>query len=102
MSGQLVLSYPFRFDMRNGKFATTNTATDTYKAQQITAFLRTEKGERALFPDFGIDDPVFNTFDSAAFLDSFLGFYGKTDIEITEIEITEDSGSTQDVAVRFK
>ena len=54
MAGQLVLSYPFSVDYNNNRLSTVNSDTDTYKAQQITSFLRTEKGERPLFKNFGI------------------------------------------------
>lgn len=101
MAGQLVLSYPFRVDYNNRRLSTVNKDTDTYKAQQISAFLRTEKGERILFPAFGITDPVFHKFDSAAFLDAFLDFYRKSKIQIEGIEITEESGKATNVAVKF-
>jgi len=101
MAGQLVLSYPFRVDYNNQEFGKVNADTDTYKAEQITAFLRTEKNERILFPAFGIVDPVFHKFDSADFLDSFLEFYPSNKIQITGIDITEDSGKASNVAVNF-
>lgn len=104
MSGQRVLSYPFRFDMYNRRLGTVNSDADTYKAEQINTFLKTEKGERALFPDFGINDPVFNVFDSAEFIDSFVSFYKPSEIEILEIEINDPKsfGKSLDIAVRFK
>ena len=45
MSGQRVLSYPFRFDIYNSRLGTVNSDSDTHKAEQINAFLKTEKGE---------------------------------------------------------
>ena len=85
MAGQRVLSYPFRFDMYNQRLATVNSDTDTHKAEQINTFLKTEKGERALFPDF-------------------VSFYKPNEIEILDIEINNASsfGEAQDIAVRFK
>ncbi len=99
-----VLSYPFRFDMQNQRLATVNSKADTYKAEQINTFLKTEKGERALFPDFGINDPVFHRFDAAEFIDSFVSFYKVNEIEILEVEINDarSFAESQDIAVRFK
>jgi len=102
MAGQFVLSYPFRFDMENQRFATVNSDTDTYKAQQISAFLKTEKSERALFPAFGIEDPVFHKFDSASFLDDFLNFYKSDSIVIESVDVQESSGKAENIAVKFK
>ena len=75
--------------------------TDAYKAEQINAFLRTEKDERALFPAFGITDPVFHRFDSGEFIDSFLEFYKPSEIAIEGVSITEEGGSVTNVAVTF-
>ena len=102
MASQFLLSYPFRIDYNNERFGTVDSGSDTYKAQQISAFLRTEKSERPLFPSFGIEDPVFNTFDSADFIDSFIEFYPSDRIEITEIRVTDKNSGSQDVAVGFK
>jgi len=101
MAGQLVLSYPFSVDYNNNRLSTVNSDTDTYKAQQITSFLRTEKGERPLFKNFGIIDPVFNQFDSAEFIDAFIDFYPSNRIEITGIQITDNAGAATNVAVEF-
>tara|TARA_R100000005_G_C4927649_1_gene158061 strand:- start:190 stop:492 length:303 start_codon:yes stop_codon:yes gene_type:complete len=99
MAAQFVLSYPFRIDLENNRFATVNSTTDTYKAEQVQGFLRTEKGERTMFPTFGIEDPVFNFFDAGEFLDAFNEYY--TNIKIDEIDIVETSGKVTDVMVSF-
>tara|TARA_B100000287_G_C20328975_1_gene660922 strand:+ start:114 stop:422 length:309 start_codon:yes stop_codon:yes gene_type:complete len=101
MAAQFVLSYPFRVDMNNQRLGTVNSDTDAYKAEQINAFLRTEKDERALFPAFGITDPVFHRFDSGEFIDSFLEFYKPSEIAIEGVSITEEGGSVTNVAVTF-
>tara|TARA_Y100000361_G_C10911578_1_gene214273 strand:+ start:80 stop:385 length:306 start_codon:yes stop_codon:yes gene_type:complete len=100
MAAESLLSYPFRIDFNNLRFGTVNSESDTYKAEQVSAFIRTEKGERVLFPEFGIDDPVFSGFDSGDFLDSFVEFYPSNKIEITEVRISQ-GGGRQDVAVSF-
>lgn len=99
MAAQFVLSYPFRIDTNNSRFATVNNTTDTYKAEQVQSFIRTEKGERVMFPAFGIDDPVFHTFDAGEFLETFSEFY--TDVLIDEIEVVETAGRLTDIMVSF-
>ena len=107
MAEQFVLSYPFRFDINNQKLATVSSESDTYKAQQINAFIRTEKNERALFPTYGIVDPVFKGFDAAEFIESFTDFYKASEICIKEVEVTNANGFSRDkafqnVAVKFE
>jgi|TARA_B100001250_G_scaffold401579_1_gene413617 hypothetical protein len=102
MTAQFVLSYPFRVDINNRRLGTINSETDTYKAEQINAFLRTEKEERALFPAFGITDPVFHKFDSGEFVDSFLEFYKPSEIAIENVDILEEGGNVLNVSVGFK
>lgn len=100
MAAQFVLSYPFRIDTENQRFGTVNSTTDTYKAEQVKAFLRTEKNERIMFPSFGINDPVFYKFDAGEFLESFGEYY--PNIPIEEVEIVETSGRVTDIMVKFK
>ena len=100
MAAQFVLSYPFRIDPINQRFATVNSSTDTYKAEQVKSFLRTEKGERVMFPTFGISDPVFHKFNAGEFLETFGEYY--SDIPIEEVEIVETSGRLTDIMVKFK
>ena len=100
MAEQFVLSYPFRFDIKNQKLATVSDESDSYKAQQINAFIKTEKNERALFPTYGITDPVFKGFDAAEFIESFTDFYKTTEICIKEVEVTNNAGFTRDAAAQ--
>jgi len=100
MAVQFVLSYPFRIDPNNSRFGTVNSSTDTYKAEQVQAFIRTEKGERIMFPTFGIKDPVFAKFDAGEFLETFAEYY--TDIVIDEVDIVETSGRLTDIMVTFQ
>ena len=98
---QKVLSYPFRFDPTTGGFSSVNDDSDTYKGQQIQAFLRTSKGERPIFGSFGLEDPTFYELDVSDFIDNFTDFYPSTDIKITAVQTTDVAGVTPDIVVNF-
>lgn len=98
---EYVLSYPFSVDTTNGRASVVYSSTDVYKAQQIKAFMRTDVGERIMFPTFGITDPTFDDFNSGAFYDSFSNFYDSADINIEEIEVVEEGGAVVDVVIDF-
>tara|TARA_B100000085_G_C18467749_1_gene481713 strand:- start:183 stop:488 length:306 start_codon:yes stop_codon:yes gene_type:complete len=97
-----VLSYPFRLSTEAPRFATVRTDTDTYKAEQINAFLKTVLGERAIFASFGTEDPTFADFDSSTFYQNFVEFYPDTDISIEEIEVIKSAGVLSDIRITFK
>ena len=97
---EYVLSYPLSLDTL--RFNTVLQDTDTYKAQQINGFLRTEKNERGLLTDFGMNEATFREFDTGKFFDSFLNFYSPLTLEITEVKVLESSGVVSDVQIGFK
>ncbi len=99
---QFVLSYPFRMNNNNRRARVVVSGSDTYKAQQVKAFIRTEREERLIFPGFGIVEPTFHTFDTGQFYDSFNDFYSPNDIDILEIDLIESNGALTDVEVKFK
>ena len=98
---QKVLSYPFRIDGSVGGFASVSDSSDTYKGQQINAFLRTSKGERPVFGDFGLDDPTFYEFDVSQFIDGFTDYYASEEIKITAVQTTDTAGVTPDIVISF-
>lgn len=98
---EYVLSYPFSVDTLNSRASVVYSTSDVYKAQQIKAFMRTDTGERRIFPTFGITDPTFDDFNSGAFFDSFSNFYDSSDINLEEIEVVEEGGAVVDVIVEF-
>tara|TARA_B100000902_G_scaffold26214_1_gene31532 strand:+ start:4269 stop:4574 length:306 start_codon:yes stop_codon:yes gene_type:complete len=99
---EYVLSYPFRMSNNNRRADVVLTGTDTYKAQQVKAFVRTETTERSIFPNFGIEEPTFNTFDSGQFYDSFSDFYTTDNIDIVEIGLVQSEGALTNVEINFK
>lgn len=98
-----VMSYPFSIDAVNRRFSTVSTDTDTYKAQQVSAFLKCRKDERSLMPSFGINDPTFHVFDASAFASDFIDFYpANGDLVLKDIELTKNAGVVTSVAVKFE
>jgi hypothetical protein len=95
-----VMSYPFSMDAVNGRFSTVSTDTDTYKGQQISAFLKSRKNERALMPEFGITDPTFHKFDAGAFTSDFYDFYPKS-ITLKEVSLLKKGGVVTDARIEF-
>ncbi len=95
-----VLAYPL--SVSTDRFNTVLQDSDTYKAQQIKGFLRTEKNERPLLPDFGMNEPTFHEFDSGQFFDAFLNFYSGQTLEITEVKLLEAAGVVSDIQIGFK
>lgn len=98
---EFVLSYPFSIDPTNRRANVVSSDTDTYKAQQIRAFLRTASGERKIFSTFGIDEPTFYTFDSGKFYDDFVDFYPPDSIRVDKINFVESNGALSSVIVEF-
>lgn len=96
-----VMSYPFSMDLVNKRLSTVYTDTDTYKAQQISAFLKFRKNERVLMPEFGINDPLFDDFDVAGFSSDFVDFYPRS-INLTEVSVLKRAGVVSDVRVEFE
>lgn len=98
---EYVLSYPFSIDAPNSRASVVYSSSDVYKAQQIKAFMRTDTGERLMFPTFGITDPTFDDFNSGTFYESFSNFYDSSAISLEEIEVVEEGGVVVDVVVDF-
>lgn len=55
-----LFSHPFRLNS-NGKVVTIDQDTDQYLAERISVIVQTRPGERPMAPDFGVDDPAFDS-----------------------------------------
>ena len=95
------LSYPFRVNSVTRRFGNVLVGSDTYKAEQITAFIKTEKDTRPVFPQFGMTNPLFHEFDAGEFYDSFSDFYDSDDIDVNQIAINEFQGRVRDIQIDF-
>ena len=96
------MSYPFRIDYSNRKPAVVCNETDVFKAEQVSTYLRTHRGERLMFPDFGIEDPTFSVFDVADFIEGFSDFYSSDFIKISKINAAESEGVVSDIVIEFE
>lgn len=93
-----LISYPFRF-AGSGKVAVVEQGSDEAAAEQIAALILTRTSERDLCPDFGITDPTGHGLDGAD-LEAAVTTFGP-DVDITSVEITDVTETTQQVRVEF-
>lgn len=96
-----VLSFPIEL-APNGQFAKFADDSDSYKAQQISAFVRTSPGERKAFRNFGTDDPTFDDFDSAGWIERFVQFYPKGTVTLDEIQVVRHGNVISAINVSFE
>ena len=98
-----VLAFPFSFNPQiPGQLNYTEQGGPTYKAQEIQAFFLTNKKERPIYADYGIDDPAFADFDETAFGADFGSFYGSEDIDIDSLQIEEQEGALAKITVGYR
>lgn len=95
-----VLSIPFRFQGLTGRLKKVEYNSDEYKAQQISAFVKTHVGEHPIYRDFGIEDPTFDDFDEGNFGTEFASFY--ENIELVDIVVIEKGGALDEVQISFQ
>ncbi len=96
-----VLSHPFTVNTTTNSFDKVEYNSDLYKAQQISGFMRTEPGERPIFPSFGSSDPTFGEFSAESCAESFGSFYSTDDIRIQEISIIQVGGAIVEIQVTY-
>ena len=95
-----VLSIPLGFSS-TGEFLKVDDTSNEYKAEQIKAFVSTHKGERPLFPTFGVDDPTFQDFSGSELLEEFTQFYGDS-ILIEDVDVIKKQGAVDSIEINFK
>lgn len=94
----LIFSDPFRITP-SGAVATIDDSSDPGIAQLIAAIVKTHAGERLMFPDFGLPDPVFSKIEPTL-LAAVIGAYGPN-VRLTKLESSFPSGTQQDVLIGF-
>lgn len=89
------LSFPFRF--KRGRAVTLDTADEAYYAQKVASVVSTAVGELPLRPQFGVNEPEFNTFDTAGLVYTCSNNF--PDVVITDVlqSITADGRLIVDV-----
>ena len=94
-----VLAFPF--SISNGHVETVEEASDKWKSQEVYAFIRTNKQERPLFPNYGTDDPTFDEFSAENFVGEFDEFYSG-DIVLSEVEVVTEGNAVVQINVSFE
>ena len=101
-----VLSFPFRFNSgQPSQFVTQDYNSTEYKAEQIEAFMKTHRGQRPIYADFGIDDPTFTgskaltDFDDTTFVSEFATFYDN--IELDTVTVVSYQGALAQIEIEF-
>ena len=101
-----ILSFPFRFNpSQPSSFSTYDDDEDDYKAQQIEAFMRTHKGRRPIYQDFGIEDPAFGSgnattgFEDTTFVSEFATFYDN--IDLARVNLVSAEGALSKIQIEF-
>lgn len=77
-----LLAYPMRV-ANNGTMAAIEDGTEEYYAQELAGMLRTEKGERELVPEYGVDEITASNMDKLN-LASQVELFGPP-VEITNV-----------------
>lgn len=94
-----VLSVPLSLDS-NGEFKHVDTTSDEYKAEQVQVFVLTNKGERQMWPTFGVTDPSFDNMAEEDILEEFSTFYGAS-ILLDRVNIIKREGTISRIEVNF-
>ncbi|MBT6198999.1 MAG: hypothetical protein HOI21_00500 [Bacteroidetes Order II. Incertae sedis bacterium] len=95
-----VLSIPLSLDSTGG-FKHVDTTSDEYKAEQVQVFVLTHKGERPVYPTFGVTDPVFDNMATEDILEEFSTFYGSS-ILLDRVNIIKSAGTVSRIEVNFQ
>lgn len=96
-----VLSFPIEL-APNGQLAKVESGSDAYKAQQISAFVRTSPGERVTFSGYGTEDPTFDDFDSAGWVERFSIFYPRNRLSLDDIQVVKSGNAVTAINVSFE
>ena len=94
-----VLSIPLSIDASGG-FKHVDTTSDEYKAEQVQVFVLTNKGERPMWPSFGVTDPTFGNMHEQDILEEFSTFYGNS-IMLDRVNIIQREGKINRIEVNF-
>ncbi len=94
-----VLSVPLSLNS-SGEFKHVDTASDEYKAEQVQVFVLTNKGERPMFPTFGVTDPSFDNMAEEDILEEFSTFYGSS-VLLDRVNIIKRAGAINRIEVNF-
>lgn len=93
------LSIPVRM-LSTGELATVERDSDAAYAEEVASLVATRRGERALTPGYGIDDPTGTQADLAGVVAAVEQHGPPVDIESVDVEWAD--ATTADVTVQFE
>ena len=93
-----LLSFPFRVN-NSGYAATEDDESLVYCAERLSIFVGTRPGERAMIPEFGINDPAFEGFTLQALTLQVTQF--GLPVEIISAKRTYISDEQENVTIAF-
>lgn len=91
-----VLSYPFRLST-DGGLATVDQDSDQADTEEVAMVLLTVRGERALVPGFGIEDPAFGGLRAPEVIAAVTRWV--PGVTVTDVAVSADSDTTQRASV---
>lgn len=94
-----VISFPFRLD-GTGAVASVEQTSDQDVEEQIALAALTRPGERIQVPSFGVADPAFQHFQSAALQRHLIDF--GPDVEVTSVTLAPQGDGRERVAVTWQ
>ncbi len=94
-----LISFPFRLT-GTGEVAVVEQGSDEQVAQMLAAVLMTVSGERMLAPDFGTQDPAFDSVSRSS-LEAQVRLW-RIPATVTEVTSRFVSDAVQDVTVSFE
>jgi len=94
-----VFAFPFRMEGTN--FKKVEQGTDEEKAQLISLFVQTTKGERPIIPDYGVEDFLFGDLDPDDIGGEFAIHHDAEDVQIDEVFVEETQGAISAVHIEF-
>lgn len=94
-----LISFPFRLH-RNGRLATVEQDSDDHHAEEIAVICMSRPNERDLVPDFGINDPAYETLHREE-LEAQVEMF-EVPVSIAAVEVEDVDDTKQDVTIHFE
>lgn len=94
-----LLSFPFRL-LPNGRLATVEQDSEAQVSEALAQVVLTRPGERDLVPDFGVNDPTYDTIYQSQIEAQVEEF--EIPCTITAVAVNDRDETNQDVTIYFE
>lgn len=94
-----MISFPFRKN-QNGRIATVEQDSDAHHAEELAVLALSRPGERDLVPDFGIDDPAYETIHQAE-VEAQIELF-EVPVVITRMDVETVDDTRQNITLTFE